>query len=112
MSEWGNAPWTLRAYVVISLAGAALIAVVAPATPVAPRVFLVALAAVVCFFLLRRVRWLWITVIVLDVLGFAPLIIEGGLTWYGAVEGLVALVLLLHPDTRRFFRRDEMAAEA
>jgi hypothetical protein len=45
-------------------------------------------------------------------LGFATGIIEGNVRWYGVGIGVVDLVLLLPPDTRRFFRREEIPAEA
>jgi hypothetical protein len=71
----------------------------------------VAFTAAVCFFLLRRVRWLWIITIVFVPLGFAMGILEGNLRWYGVALGLVDLTLLLLPDTRRFFQREALPAE-
>lgn len=105
MVEWGKAPWTLRAYVVIALAGAVVVAIVVPSTPVALRLFLVAVTAVICFFLLRRVRWLWLLMIAFIPLGFVQGAIEGNMRWYGIAQGVVALFLLVHPTTLRFFRR-------
>jgi hypothetical protein len=105
--EWGKAPWTLRAYVVIALAGTVIVAVVVPSTPVAARLFFVAITAVVCFFLLRAVRWLWLLMIASILLGFVLGAVEGKQRWYGIAQGVVALILLLHPATRRFFQRRE-----
>jgi hypothetical protein len=108
--EWGTVPWTLKAYVVIALASAVIVAIVTPSTPVPPRLFLVALAAVTCFFLLRVVRWLWLLMIAFIPIGFAQGLIEGNTRWYGIALGIVDLVLLLHPATRRFFRRQKSPA--
>lgn len=55
---------------------------------------------------------LWILMIAFVPLGFATGIIEGNVRWYGVGIGVVDLVLLLPPDTRRFFRREEIPAEA
>jgi hypothetical protein len=107
--EWGKAPWTLRAYVVISLAAVIVVAIVVPSTPVTPRLFFVALQVVVCFFLLRGVRWLWLLMIALIVLGFIPEVIEGNLRWYGILQDIAALVFLLHPATREFFGGNQTA---
>jgi hypothetical protein len=107
VAEWGKAPWTLRAYVVIALASAVIVAIVVSSTPVAPRLFLVALTAVTCFFLLRGVRWLWLLVLAFIPIGFALGLIEGNTRWYGIALGIVDLVLLLHPATRQFFRQQE-----
>jgi hypothetical protein len=110
--EWGKAPWTLRSYVVIALAGAVVIAIVVSSTPVALRLFLVAFEVVVCFFLLRGVRWLWLVTIAFILLWFVQGVIEGNLRWYGIAQGIVALVFLLHPATRKFFGRAETPASA
>jgi hypothetical protein len=103
--EWGRAPWTLRAYVLFAVVGAAVLAIVVSSTPAAPRLFLVAFELVVCFFLLRRVRWLWLLTIAFILLGFVRGAIEGNMRWYGIAQGIVALVLLLHPATQEFFKR-------
>jgi hypothetical protein len=110
--EWGKAPWTLQAYVVIALASTAIIAIVVPSTPVPPRLFFVALMTATCFFLLRGVRWLWLLVIAFIPIGFALGLIEGNTRWYGIALGIMDLVLLLHPATRRFFRRQESPTAA
>jgi hypothetical protein len=110
--EWGKAPWTLRAYVVLAVVGAVVDAAIVSSTPVAPRLFLVAFEVVVCFFLLRRVRWLWLLTIAFILVGFVLEVIEGTLRWYGIAQGIVALVFLLHPATQEFFRRPETPASA
>jgi hypothetical protein len=110
--EWGKAPWTLRAYVVIAVVGAVVIAIVVSSTPLAPRLFLVAFEIVVCFFLLRRVRWLWLLMIAFIPLGFVQEVIEGNLSWHGIALSIVALVFLLHPATQEFFRQPETPASA
>jgi hypothetical protein len=110
--EWGKAPWTLRAYVVITLAGAIVVAIVVSSTPIAPRLFGVAFTAVVCFFLLRGVGWLWLLMIAFILLSFVLGVIEDNMRWYGIAQGVVALILLVHPTTRRFFRRAETPSVA
>jgi hypothetical protein len=69
----------LRAYVAISVVGAVVVAIVVPSTPPGPRLLLVALALAVCFFLLRRVRWLWFATIALLLLAFVQSAVEGNL---------------------------------
>jgi hypothetical protein len=112
VAEWGKAPWTLWAYVGISLATTFVVTIVVSSTPVAPRLFFVVFEVVVCFFLLRRVRWLWLLTIAFILLDFLLGTIEDKLKWYGIAQGMVALVLLLHPATREFFRRTETPASA
>jgi len=110
LASWGRAPWSLRAYVVIALASSVVTAVTASA-PVPSRVFSVSFTGVVCFFLLRGVRWLWVLAIVFILLGLAANITGGDAKWYGVVIGVVGLVLLLLPDTRRFFRNEDSWAK-
>lgn len=112
MSEWSKAPLALRAYVVLSVVEPLVIAIVANA-PVAPRVFTVGLAVVVAFFLLKGVRWLWILIVALTVFGLlADPFIFSKTTWYGTLSGVLGLVLLLLPETRRYFVRDASPAGA
>lgn len=103
MFNWAEAPWTLRAYVVITLVGTVVVAIVASSTPIVPLLFFVVFEAVVCFFLLRRIRWLWLLTLAFLFIGFALGAIEGNLTWDWIAEGIVGLVLLLHPATRHYF---------
>lgn len=107
MVEWGKAPWALRAYVVLTVGGAVVTAVTASSTPVAPLLFFVAFEAVVGFFLLRGVRWLWLVTIAFLIFGFVLGVVESNLKWWGIAEGVVALVLLTHPTTRRYFAKPE-----
>jgi len=112
VSEWSQAPLTLRAYVVLSVVNSSVVAIVADG-PIAPRLFLVGLSVVVAFFLLRGVRWLWIVITALTVLGLltSPLI-SGAPTWHGTLLGVLTLVLLLVPTTRRYFAQDVAPANA
>ncbi|HEX5610564.1 MAG TPA: hypothetical protein VFX45_10795 [Solirubrobacterales bacterium] len=63
--------------------------------------------AAICFFLLRGRRWLWIVVLVLIPLSLGLSVAAGSVPWFGVVFAAVSLILLLHHDTRLFFRRDE-----
>jgi hypothetical protein len=107
---WEEAPWTLRTYVVLAVVGAAVVAILVSSMPMAARLFFVGFELVISFFLLRRVRWLWILTIAFILLGFALGVIEGNLRWYGVVQSIVALFLLLHPSTQAFFRRPQLSA--
>jgi hypothetical protein len=105
--NWEKAPWSLRAYVILSLASSLIVAIVA-SSPILPRVFLVGFTIVICFFLLKGVRWLWILSIAFIPLGFAMAVAQGNVRWYSVALGVVDLILLIHPDTRRVFRREEI----
>jgi predicted cobalt transporter CbtA len=65
---------------------------------------------VICFFLLQRVRWLWIATMVFTALGVVLGLVEGNARWYTPILAVVGLVLLLLPETRRFFQRAETPA--
>jgi hypothetical protein len=108
--NWEKAPWSLRIYVLITLVGAVATAIFV-SSPVVPRLFLVFVVAVFCFFLLRGVRWLWIITVAFVPLDLAIDIIGGNVRWYGVASGIVSLVLLLYRDTRHFFRREVPAVQ-
>jgi hypothetical protein len=73
---------------------------------------LIAFILVWNFFLLQAVRWLWIATVILVAFGTALNLATGVGTWYGNLNGLVAVVLLLLPATRRFFGTGKAAATA
>ena len=64
------------------------------------------------FFLLKGVRWVWIATLAVTVLGFAPDLITGSLTWRGAIGGALTIGLLLLPITRRYFASEPAVASA
>jgi hypothetical protein len=112
VTEWGNAPWTLRGYVVWSLATQLILAILGTGTPVVLSIASFALQAIICFLLLRRERWVWILILALTLLSLADTaiavpLIGGSVRWYIIPLSLIDLFLLLHPATRRFFRREE-----
>ncbi len=104
MIEWGKVPWSLWAYVVLTTGGIVVVVLTASA-PVTPLVFSVVFVLAWNFFLLRAVRWLWITTVAVFPLGFAFSLVTGTGTWHGYLIGLIEVGLLLHPSTRRFFGR-------
>jgi hypothetical protein len=62
------------------------------------------------FFLLKGVRWVWIATLVVTVLGFAPEMIAGSVTWQEVMSGVISIGLLLLPVTRRYFASDPAMA--
>jgi hypothetical protein len=103
MSVWSNAPLTLRAYVVLSVA----ISVVSTAITGNPvGLFGIAFSVVVAYFLLTGVRWLWFVTIAFGIIGLVtPFTIDWSALHRGVylALGIIGLALLLAPDTRRHF---------
>jgi hypothetical protein len=100
--QWRWVPWTLWAYSAFTLVSVILIEAEVHG-PVAPKVLFPFVMFAWLFFLLKGVRWLWIVTVALLVLGFADELVTGSLTWRGTASGLIGLVLLLLPVTRRHF---------
>lgn len=65
------------------------------------------LGLVVCYFLLKGVRWLWLVMVVATAVYFVGFLLELGMN---AIPYFVALVLLLAAPTRRHFAREGVAA--
>lgn len=104
MIEWGKVPWALWAYVVLASAGIILAVVRASgSTPAAPLVFAIVVILAWNYFLLRALRWIWIATVVLFALFLVFDLATWTGTWYGDFAGVVQLVLLLLPASRRFF---------
>jgi hypothetical protein len=80
--------------------------------PVSARVLFAAVMLAWLYFLLKGVRWVWIVTVGIYVLGFVPDLISGSLMWPGLALGLVGLMLLLLPVTRRHFSRHTAALGA
>jgi hypothetical protein len=101
MSWWSKAPVTLRVWVAFVVVFE-LWRVVWLTTfgTIAWGIF----GLVVCFFLLRGVRWLWIVSVVFTALYVAGFLLTVHPLW--AAENLLALLLLVMPQTRRYFARD------
>ena len=109
MIEWGKVPWTLWAHVFLALAGLALPFALRSGSK--PGIFVVGVVFVVVwnYFLLKRVRWLWIVTVVFAIIGNVQFLALGPRNYELGI-GLVDFVFLLHPTTRRFFAKRETAA--
>ncbi len=99
--DWERVPWTLWAYVAISVAKLAVS--LARLHGYRPAVIAVIVLLVVDYFLLRGVWWLWVATAALLALGLVIDIATGRGSWWGDVIAIVDLVLLLLPPTRAFF---------
>jgi hypothetical protein len=110
MAQWSGAPVSLRAYVALELASVLVTLALYVAGGGNPLVLTtVWLPALVCFFLINGVRWLWQAWIVLTALILLTAPFLGG-TWYGIGFEAASLVLLLLPDTRRHFASPSTSA--
>lgn len=94
---WLEAPWTLQVYIG---AGAVLGILGAVLSPGAWRWLTSVLGLLLCYFLLRRVRWLWLLDIGLTSLSLVVYLIARGTN---AAFMLAALLLLLAAPARRHF---------
>lgn len=104
MIEWERVPWTLWAYVLVSFVS--VVGVLATAkTPLLGAILLVLLMGLWDFALLRGIRWVWLALVLLGVVGTLYDVVTGTGTWHGYLIGVAELVLLLLVPTRRFFER-------
>lgn len=109
MIYWGKVPWTLWAHVFLALAGPALAFGLRSGSKPGFFALGIAFAVVWNYFLLRRVRWLWLVTVAFAVIGEVQLLALGPRNYELGV-GLVDIVLLLHPLTREFFAKREETA--
>ena len=109
MLDRGKVPWPLWLYVVLTT-GTIVVAVFVAPTPVPPGAFSIVSILVWNFFLLRGIRWLWIATIVIGVLSIGFDLVTNTGTWYGTLNGLLGLALLIAPTTRQFFAAGESVA--
>jgi hypothetical protein len=110
---WRQVPWTLWAFAVITVAG--VIVVLARAAGDAPVAVLILYAVLTCawvYFLLRGVRWLWMITVGVGLVGLLFDLVSGSGTWLGISSGVVGLVLLLLPVTRRYVGARTILARA
>lgn len=113
MIEWGRVPWTLWAFVISTGVGVLLtLAIAAGSTPVGPLIFLAVVMLAWDFFLLRRIRWLWIGTVVLLALTLAIELATATGTWWADLLGFGQVGLLVLPATRRFFASERSPATA
>lgn len=107
--DWRRVPWPLWGYCILSLVG--MIRLETHHLRIEPRLFAVAFFLAWSYFLLAGVQWVWIATVAFGVLGLALDPILGTTTWYVLTSGLVGLVLLLLPATRRYYAdRDPASA--
>ena len=97
----GEVPWTLWVYVAST--GVNLVVLLARPIRVAPAIFAVIFVTIWDYSLLRGVRWVWIATVVLFLLSLVVWLVIGSGTWWAIGIGLLQLLLLLLPPTRRFF---------
>lgn len=110
MGVWTTAPITLRAYAVLSVAWPVASAA-GGAKPLWVHLVGIFLNALIAYFLLRGVRWLWWFSVIAD--GLSVLSgLAGEIAWYFTVGSAVLFVLLLLPHTRRYFFYREAARQA
>lgn len=102
MIEWKQVPWPLWFYSAVTVLGAILIEVQAHG-PVSAKVLYPFVMLAWLYFLLKGVRWVWIVTAGIYVLGLVPDVLTSPLEWQGLVFGLIGLILLLLPVTRRYF---------
>ncbi len=96
---WKEAPWTLRAYIAV---GAFLSILDVALNGTTFRWVALAAGVALSYFLLRRVRWLWLLDIAVTALYFIGFLFVLGTN---AIFMFTALVLLLASPTRRHFAR-------
>jgi hypothetical protein len=105
--EWERVkqvPWPLWIFSIATFLAAISIEITANG-PVLAKMLFVAVMLAWLYFLLKGVRWVWIVTIGIYVLGLVPDLIAGSLVWQGLSLGLIGLMLLLLPVTRRYFSR-------
>ena len=100
MSEWSRAPLALRVFIVISVGSGFAIAVVAHN---AFGAFAVVITLATAYLLLKGFRVVWIIVTGLYVLSFVTFPFVSGVNLRAVVGSILCLVLLLVPETRRYF---------
>ncbi len=103
MIAWRRVPWTLWAFAVLTFAG--LIVVFARASGDAPATVLIVYVVLILawlYFLLRGARWVWMITVGVSLVGSLFDLTTGSGTWLGISSGLVGLVLLALPPTRRY----------
>jgi hypothetical protein len=109
VSDWRKVPWPLWVFAALVLVPAILIEVEVHG-PIPAKVLYPFIMFAWLFFLLKGVRWVWITTLTVTVLGFVPDLIADSFTWQGVIGGAVGIGLLLLPVTRRYFASDPAMA--
>lgn len=107
MEHWRRAPLPLRAYVALNVTASLVLAVLR--SPVS--LIGVPIALLFTYFLLKQNRIAWFLAIAAQVIA-APSYITDHDPWIYLVWIGVDLILLLTPETRRFFSRESAEATA
>jgi hypothetical protein len=107
VERWRRAPLPLRAYIALNLTGSLVLSVLQ--SPV--RLIGVPITLFFAYFLLRQNRIAWFLAIAAQVIA-APSYIVNHNPWIYFVWVGVDLILLLAPETRRFFSRESAEATA
>jgi hypothetical protein len=113
MIAWREVPWTLWAFAVLTVAG--VIVVLSRASgdaPVTALIIYVILIFAWLYFLLRGVRWVWMITVGVGLVGLLFDLITGSGTWLGVSSGLLGLVLMVLPATRRYVGARPIVARA
>lgn len=110
MIDWEAVPPGLWGYLAATALNAAILIVRVSQDEQLHRKVEFSLIAVLVFvvwdyFLLRRVRWLWIGTIALLTVVTVAETIAGRILWWALVFSVIQFVLLLLPRTRRYFER-------
>lgn len=101
-------PWSLWVFAALNLPAAILIEIGASGSIQAKVLFPILLGAWL-FFLLKGLRWVWLSTLWIFVLGFAADLATSSFHWQSFAVGLVGPALLLLPATRRYFARVDSA---
>jgi hypothetical protein len=110
---WRQVPWTLWAFAVLTVAGMIVVLVSASDDPHAKALALyVVITAAWLYFLLRGVWWVWMVTVGVGLVGLLFDLVTGSGTWLGISSGVVGLVLMLLPATRRYVGTRTILARA
>jgi hypothetical protein len=108
MIEWREVPWPLWVYSALLLLGAIAIEIEARGPTGVKALYPVFMLAWL-YFLVKRVRWVWIVTVGIYVLGLIRYLTWGPLKWQAVASTLIGLLLLLLPAVRRYFFRQTAA---
>lgn len=113
MIAWRQVPWTLWAFAVLTVAGLVVVLVSAAGDAhVKALTLYVIITAAWLYFLLKGVWWVWIVTVGVGLVGTLFDLITGSGTWLGISSGVVGLLLILLPATRRYVGARTILARA
>lgn len=108
MIDWEAIPWTLWAYVGCAVLNVGILVArslsgTSVHHPARLSISSVVVAALVNYFLLRGVWWLWIATVVFSAGSLLLDVALRTILWWALVLTVTQVALLLSPATRRFF---------